>query len=60
MKKIIPLIFACLIIGCQKVELSESKEGRNAQEEQSDSTSVTPTLDAENWEGTIDAGFQFG
>ena len=60
MKKIIPLIFACLIIGCQKVELSESKEGRNAQEEQIDSTSVTPTLDAENWEGTIDVGFEFG
>ena len=60
MKKITPLIFTCLMLGCQKVELSESKDGRNAEEEQKDSTSVTPTFEAEDWEGTIDVGFGFG
>ena len=48
------------MLGCQKVELSESKEGRNAEEEQKDSTSVTPTFEAEDWEGVIDVGFGFG
>ena len=60
MKKLIPLFVLLLAMGCQKVELSESKEGRNAEEEQKDSTSVTPTFEAEDWEGVIDVGFGFG
>ena len=58
MKKLIVFAFICLAIGCQKVELGE-QEGRNAKDEQKDSASVTPTFEAEDWEGVIDVGFGF-
>ena len=59
MKKLIPLFVLLLAMGCQKVELGE-QEGRNAKDEQKDSASVTPTFEAEDWEGVIDVGFGFG
>ena len=59
MKKLIVFAFICLAMSCQKVEL-EDQEGRNAKEEQKDSANVTPTFEAEDWEGVIDVGFGFG
>ena len=58
MKRLIPLFVLLLAMGCQKVELEQ--EGRNAKDEQKDSASVTPTFEAEDWEGVIDVGFGFG
>ena len=59
MKKLIPLLILLIAVSCQKVELEE-QEGRNVQEEQTDSASVTPTFDTNGWEGSIDVGFEFG
>lgn len=58
MKKLIPLFVLLLTVGCQKVELEQ--DGRNAKEEPKDSANVTPTFEAEDWEGVIDVGFGFG
>ena len=38
---------------------SEETCGRNCTAEQSDSTKVTPTFNAEDWEGVIDVNFGF-
>ena len=59
MKKLTLLFVLLLAMGCQKVELGE-QEGRNAKDEQKDSATVTPTFEAEDWEGVIDVGFGFG
>ena len=62
MKKLLVLTAIFLAISCQKTEISELErnEGRNAPEEKTDSTSVTPSFDINGWEGAIDAGFEFG
>lgn len=46
----------------EQVENAEQKAGgRNGQAEQNDSTgTVTPKFDTEDWEGSIDAEFEFG
>ena len=59
MKKLIPLIAICILLGCRETEI-EKADGRNVQEEQNDSVNVTPTFDAEGWEGSVDVGFVFG
>lgn len=64
MRKLIYILsFVLLSASCQKARLveewSEEPGGRNSTE-QSDSTSVTPTFDAEDWEGVIDINFGFG
>ena len=56
MKKIIPLIAICALLGCRETEITEA-EGRNVQEEQKDSVSVTPTFEAEDWGENIEIGF---
>ena len=53
----------CGLTACQKARLVEEwaePGGRNSTTEQSDSTTVTPTFDAEDWEGVIDVNFGFG
>ena len=53
-------------LGCQKATLIEnegiesSKGGRNTNTESTDSTSITPEFDINEWEGAIDADFTFG
>ena len=56
MKKLIPLIAICALLGCRETEIEKS-DGRNVQEEQNDSASVTPTFDTNGWEGSIDINF---
>lgn len=63
MKKLIGIMALCMTIGCQKAELMEDREpdnGRNATEEKTDTIIVTPSVDANGWEGSIDVGFGFG
>ena len=53
---------------CQQAKLEEEQTessgqdtgARNGQAEQSDSVTVTPKFDVGDWEGTIDAEFDFG
>lgn len=67
MKKLIYILpIVLLSASCQKANLveespdkSEETSGRNSTE-QSDSTTVTPDLDIDGWEGAIDASFTFG
>ena len=61
---ILPIVL--LSASCQKARLveewtdkSEETSGRNSTE-QSDSTSVTPNFETEDWEGVIDVNFGFG
>ena len=58
MKKLILAFITLVTISCQKAELKEC-DSRSTQEEQKDSTSVTPTFEAEDWEGVIDVNFRF-
>ena len=58
---------SCGLYSCQKARLVEEwteepsePGGRNSTTEQSDSTKVTPSFDAEDWEGVIDVNFGFG
>lgn len=63
MRKLIYIFVIVLLSSCQKARLVEELEepgGRNSTTEQSDSTTVTPTFDAEDWEGVIDVNFGFG
>ena len=64
MKKLIYIYVIVLLSSCQKARLveewPEEPGGRNSTTEQSDSTSVTPTFDAEDWEGVTDVNFGFG
>ena len=60
MKRLTFVFMILLTISCQKVELTKEKDGRNAMEEPNDSSSVTPTFEAEDWEGVIDVNFGFG
>ena len=57
MKQLLLFLLLCVFLGCQKVELIEKQEGRNAQEEHKDSADVTPVFEAEDWEGIIDVSF---
>ena len=61
MKKIHMIMFVCLFIGCQKAELQETKvkEARSVLEEKVDSVEVNPVVNAKDWEGSIDVGFNF-
>ena len=53
---------------CQQAKLEEEQTessgqdagARNGHAEQSDSVTVTPKFDVGDWEGTIDAEFEFG
>ena len=53
---------------CQQTKLEEEQTessgqdagARNGQAEQSDSVTVTPEINVGDWEGTIDAEFEFG
>lgn len=53
---------------CQQAKLEEEQTessgqdagARNGQAEQSDSVTVTPKFDVGDWEGSIDAEFDFG
>ena len=56
MKKLIPLIAICALLGCREAEIEKS-EGRNVQEEQKDSVSATPTFEAEDWGDSISVEF---
>lgn len=56
MKKLIPLIAVCVLLGCRETEI-EKADGRNVQEEQKDSVSATPTFEANDWEENIEIGF---
>ena len=56
MNKLIPLIAVCILLGCRETEIEKS-DGRNAQEEQKDSVSATPTFEANDWEENIEIGF---
>ena len=56
MNKLIPLIAICILLGCREAEIEKS-EGRNAQEEQKDSVSATPTFEAEDWGENVEIGF---
>ena len=50
-----------LLGACQKAELIPSDEyDSRGTEEVSDSTNVDVNIEANGWEGTIDAGFEFG
>lgn len=64
MKKLIYISVIALLSSCQKARLveewPEEPGGRNSTTEQSDSTKVTPTFEAEDWEGVIDVNFGFG
>lgn len=62
MKKLLILTAICMAISCQKTEVSELErnEGRTTPDEKSDSTNVTPSFDINGWEGSVDAGFEFG
>ena len=68
MRKLIYILtFVLLSSSCQKARLVEEwteepsePGGRNSTTEQSDRTKVTPTFDAEDWEGVIDVNFGFG
>lgn len=55
------IMFVCLFIGCQKAELQETKvkEARSVLEEKVDSVEVNPVVNAKDWEGSIDVGFNF-
>lgn len=61
MRKLLGIFVICLMASCHKTEIGELEpnDGRNAVEE-SDTTNVTPSLDINGWEGSIDAGFEFG
>ena len=56
MKKLIPLIAVCVLLGCRETDI-EKADGRNVQEEQTDSASATPTFEAEDWGENIEIGF---
>lgn len=62
MKKLLILTAICMAISCQKTEVIELErnEGRVTPEEKSDSANVTPSFDINGWEGSVDAGFEFG
>lgn len=62
MKKLLILTAICMAMSCQKTEVSELErnDGRATPEEKSDSTNVTPSFDINGWEGSVDAGFEFG
>lgn len=57
MKTLFPILLLLMFLGCQKDELIEHQDGRNAQEEQNDSSTFVPNFSAEDWEGSIDVGF---
>jgi hypothetical protein len=59
MKKLLFISALLLAFSCQKAELMEKEDGRSTHEEPKDSASVTPKLEAEDWEGTIDVNFGF-
>lgn len=56
MKKLIPLIAICALLGCREAEIKKA-DGRNVQEEQNDSVNVNPTFEAEDWGDSIPIGF---
>ena len=58
MKKLLGIFAICLLASCHKTEIGEL-EARNAVEE-SDTTNVKPSFDINGWEGSVDAGFEFG
>ena len=68
MRKLIYRFVIVLLSGCQKARLVEEwsdrtdqdANGRNSTTEQSDSTTVTPNFDTNDWEGVIDVNFGFG
>lgn len=67
MKKLIYIFVIVLLSSCQKARLVEEwteepsePGGRNSTTEQSDSTTVTPNFDTNDWEGVIDVNFGFG
>ena len=64
MRKLIYILPIVLLSACQKARLveewAEEPGGRNSTTEQSDSTSVTPNFDTNDWEGVIDVNFGFG
>ena len=57
MRILLPILLLFMFLGCQKDELIEKQDGRNAQEEQNDSATFVPNFSAEDWEGSIDVGF---
>ena len=58
MRKLLGIFVICLLVSCHKTEIGEL-EARNAVEE-SDTTNVKPSFDINGWEGSVDAGFEFG
>lgn len=68
MRYILYITLVMLLSGCQKARLVEecpdnpgqNINGRNGTTEQSDTINVTPKFDVGDWEGTIDAEFEFG
>lgn len=60
MRKLLGIFIICLLASCHKTEIGEleQSDGRNAVE--SDTTNVKPSFDINGWEGSIDAGFEFG
>lgn len=61
MRKLLGIFVVCLLASCHKTEIGEleASDGRNAVEE-SDTTNVKPSFDINGWEGSVDAGFEFG
>ena len=61
MKKLLGILFICILASCHKTEIGELEpsDGRNAVEE-SDTTNVKPSFDINGWEGSVEAGFEFG
>ena len=57
MKKIIGLILLCGILGCRQEPLVDDVHEGRSTEEQTDSTTVTPNFEAEDWEESILIGF---
>ena len=58
MRKLLGIFIICILASCHKTEIGEL-EARNAVEE-SDTTNVKPSFDINGWEGSVDAGFEFG
>ena len=61
MRKLLGIFAICLLVSCHKTEIGEleQSDGRNAVEE-SDTTNVKPSFDINGWEGSVEAGFEFG
>ena len=61
MRKLLGIFIICLLASCHKTEIGELEpsDGRNAVEE-SDTTNVKPSFDINGWEGSVEAGFEFG